>query len=253
MIVLLIRHGQSANNLYAGSHGHDYAAYMAGRHPEPPLTEIGKRQAQLLAQQMVAAATPTSAPTPVEGAAWVTAEHPIERIFVSPMLRALQTALPLSRAVGVAPQVWVDLHEHGGVFTGNPQAGDVVGYPGLTSSELLAQFAGYTVDGGVDEQGWWSGGYEEMDACYTRACRVAERLYALSDELGDVNIALVTHGTFLDALIHNLVVPGEPYGNRLHFSHLNTGVSRIDFGSERRLALRYLNRIDHLTAELLSR
>lgn len=252
MRVLLIRHGQSANNVLAESQGHDYAAYMAGRNPEPPLSEIGQRQAQMLAEQLAAAA---ARPRPeTDRLAWVTNEHPVDTLYVSPMLRALQTALPISRGLGVQPQVWVDIHEHGGVFTGNPDVeGDVIGYPGLTRAEIAAQFAGYQVVDGVHDGGWWSGGYEEMDVCYSRGCRVAERLYGLAEERPDATIALVTHGTFLDALLQALFVPNEGYGERVHFSHLNTAVSRIDFGKNRRIALRYLNRIDHLPAELVSR
>ena len=103
----------------------------------------------------------------------------------------------------------MDIHEHGGVFTGNPELGDVVGYSGLTTTEMAEQFATYRVVDGVDEKGWWMGGYEEMDVCYTRACRVAERLFALYDECEGSTIALVTHGTFLDALMHALFVPDE--------------------------------------------
>ena len=44
MRVLLIRHGQSANNVLAESQGHDYAAYMAGRVPEPPQRMTGTRE-----------------------------------------------------------------------------------------------------------------------------------------------------------------------------------------------------------------
>jgi broad specificity phosphatase PhoE len=183
----------------------------------------------------------------------VTKEHPIERIYVSPMLRAMQTARPISRVLGVTPKVWIDIHEHGGVFTGNPELGDVVGYPGLTRAEMAAQFPDYTVAEGVSDGGWWHGGYEEMDVCYSRACRVAERLYALYEELEGKTIALVTHGTFLDALMHALFVPSEAYGNRVHFSHLNTAVSRVDFGKGRRLALRYLNRVDHLEESMITR
>jgi broad specificity phosphatase PhoE len=248
--VLLIRHGQSANNMLAETHGHDYATYMAGRVPEPPLSEIGHRQAELLAQQLDAAA---QAFTPTQRLAWVTKEHPIERVYVSPMLRAMQTARPISRVLGVTPQVWIDIHEHGGVFTGNPELGDVVGYPGLTRAEMAAQFPDYIVAEGVSDGGWWHGGYEEMDVCYSRARRVAERLYALYEELEGKTIALVTHGTFLDALMHALFVPNEAYGNRVHFSHLNTAISRVDFGKGRRLALRYLNRVDHLEETMITR
>ena len=251
MRVLLIRHGQSANNVLAESQGHDYAAYMAGRVPEPPLSEIGQCQAQRLADHLAAAA---ARPRPAtDRLAWITSEHPVDALYVSPMLRALQTALPISRSLGVQPQVWVDIHEHGGVFTGTPEKGDVVGYPGLTRAEMEAQFGGYRVVAGVHDGGWWPGGYEEMDVCYSRACRVAGELYALAEEQPDATLALVTHGTFLDALLQALFVPDENYGDRVHFSHLNTAISRIDFGSNRRLALRYLNRIDHLPAELVTR
>jgi broad specificity phosphatase PhoE len=251
MRVLLIRHGQSANNVLAESQGHDYATYMAGRNPEPPLSEIGQRQAQLLADCLAQAAAQPRPET--DRLAWVTKEHPIDVLYVSPMLRALQTALPISRALGLPPQVWVDIHEHGGVFTGNPEIGNVVSYPGLNRAEMAAQFAEYQVADGVHDGGWWSGGYEEMDTCYGRACQVAARLFELAEQQAYAAIALVTHGTFLDALLHALFVPDESYGERVHFSHLNTAVSRIDFSANRRLALRYLNRIDHLPAELITR
>jgi broad specificity phosphatase PhoE len=249
--VLMIRHGQSANNVLAESQGHDYAAYMAGRQHEPPLSEIGHRQAELLAQKL--ADLTTNPPTPTVRLGWVTNEFPITRIYVSPMLRAMQTALPISRVLHITPEVWVDIHEHGGVFTGSPEAGNVIGYGGLTRAEMAAQFATYRVADGISEQGWWRGGYEEMEVCYARACRVAEQLYALYEECEDATIALVTHGTFLDTLMHALFVPNEPYGNRIHFSHLNTAMSRIDFGKGRRVALRYHNRIDHLPLDLVTR
>jgi broad specificity phosphatase PhoE len=249
--VLFIRHGQSANNVLAESQGHDYATYMAGRLPEPPLSEVGQRQAELLADQLAAAtANPPAASVRL---GWVTTEYPISRLYVSPMLRALQTALPISRALGLNPEVWVDIHEHGGVFTGNPELGNVVGYRGLTKTEIARQFAAYCIVGGIGAEGWWQGGFEEMDACYSRAGRVAEQLYALHDECEGTTIALVTHGTFLDALMHALFVPNEPYGNRVHFSHLNTAVTRVDFGKGRRVALRYMNRLDHLPIELVTR
>jgi broad specificity phosphatase PhoE len=251
LCVLLIRHGQSANNVLAESQGHDYATYMAGRNPEPPLSEIGQRQAQLLAEWLGAAAARPRLET--DRLIWVMKEHPIDRLFVSPMLRALQTALPISRALKLEPQVWVDIHEHGGVFTGNPHLGNVVSYGGVTRAQITADFAHYQVVDGVHDGGWWAGGYEEMDVCYSRAGKVAARLHELAEQQRYDTIALVTHGTFLDALLHALFVPDESYGERIHFSHLNTAVSRLDFSPNRRIALRYLNRIDHLPPELITR
>jgi 2,3-bisphosphoglycerate-dependent phosphoglycerate mutase len=249
--LILIRHAQSANNVLAESDGHDYDLYMATRVPEPPLTEVGHRQAVLLAQQLADAAARAAVDT--ERSAWLANEHPISELYVSPMLRALQTAAPIACALGLAPQVWVDIHEHGGIFTGNPDKANVVGYPGLTRAEMAAQFPTFRVLDGVGDDGWWHGGYEEIDVCYVRAQRVAAALYAMAADRPDATVALVTHGTFLDNLMHALFVPGEAYDERVHFSNLNTAVSRVDFDAAGRVALRYLNRIDHLPPDVVSR
>ena len=98
MRLLLIRHGQSANNVLAESDGHDYDLYMSTRSPEPPFTALGHRQAALLAQQLAAAA---ARPLPeLERLAWLVTEHPIDGLYVSPMFRALQTAEPIGTHVG---------------------------------------------------------------------------------------------------------------------------------------------------------
>ena len=123
----------------------------------------------------------------------------------------------------------------------------------MTRAEIAAQFPTYVMGEEIGDQGWWAGGYEELDICYRRAQRVAADLYEMAKTGPDRAVALVTHGTFLDNLFHALFTPGECYDDRVHFSHLNTAISRIDFGPNRRLALRYLNRIDHLPAELVTR
>lgn len=251
MRLLLIRHGQSANNVLADSDGHDYDLYMSTRAPEPPLTEIGKQQAELLAQQLAEATARLAVASP--RLAWVTREYPIDELYVSPMLRALQTAEPIARKLGLQARIWRDIHEHGGVFTGNPEKDNVVGYSGLSRAEMAAQFPTYILGDAVGPEGWWEGGYETIEVCYRRAQRVAAALYEMAAAEPDRAVALVTHGTFLDNLFHALFTPGECYDDRVHFSHLNTAVSRVDFGDSGRVALRYLNRVDHLTVEVITR
>jgi len=224
---------------------------MSTRSPEPPLTALGHRQAALLAQQLAVAA---ARPLPEsERMAWLVTEHPIDSLYVSPMLRAMQTAEPIGRALGLAPQVWVDIHEHGGVFTGNPDKANVVEYPGLSRAQMAAQFPAYQILGGVGDGGWWRGGYEELGACYARAQRVATALLAMAVARPDSAVALVTHGTFLDNLFHALLAPGEAYNDCVHFSNLNTATSRVDFHEGGHISLRYLNRVDHLPVELVTR
>lgn len=251
MRILLIRHGQSLNNLLADGDTLDYAVYMSTRVPDPPLTPLGKDQAARLAQQFAAAA---ARPRPeIERLAWVAREHPVSSLYVSPMLRALQTADPIARALGLAPQVWIEIHEHGGLFTGDPERGDVVSYGGLNRDQMADLFPGAVAPAGVHEGGWWMGGYEEIEVCHARASGVAARLRQMAAAQPDDTIAMVSHGTFLDRLLNELLQPGRPYREDVHFSHLNTAVSRVDFLQDGNIALRYLNRIDHLPAEMVSR
>ncbi len=251
MRVLLIRHGQSGNNVLAETDGHDYEKYMATRTHDPLLSAIGERQAELLAEHFVALSKRLAAAGPSK--VWMMHDLPIDTLYVSPMVRALQTALPLSRALGLTPQVWVNIHEHGGLFTGSPTHNNIVATPGITAPEIVERFPGYAVGEGVGDDGWWYGGYEELDVCYTRACGVAERLRAKAEATPAICIALVTHGTFLDALLHALLMPDSKFDGRMHFSSLNTAVSRVDFLTDGRVALRYLNRVDHLPLELVTR
>ncbi|MEZ4623030.1 MAG: histidine phosphatase family protein [Caldilineaceae bacterium] len=126
MKLFLIRHAQSANNLLAEQAQMD--DYLARRSPEPTITELGFRQAQLTADHLASFATAV----PGEGRGGDSHGYAFTKLFVSPMLRTLQTALPISKALNLQPEVWIDIHEHGGIFHGNPQKGNVVNYPGLT-------------------------------------------------------------------------------------------------------------------------
>ena len=250
MRLLLIRHAQSGNNAVAdASHG-DYARFMASRSPDPPVTPAGERQAELLAAYIATIDDGIDA-TPARMSSYLRV-HPVTKLYVSPMLRTLQTAQPLAAALDLTPDVWVEIHEHGGIFTGNPELGDVQGYPGLTRGEIAARFPTYTIGAGIDETGWWRGGYEEMAECDVRAGRVATTLRTWAEEQPGATIALVTHGTFLNSLLHALLMPPGAAA-RVYFSHLNTAITRIDFLEDGALALRYHNRIAHLPLEYLTR
>ena len=123
----------------------------------------------------------------------------ITRLYTSPMRRCLQTTQPIARALGLAPEVWVDIHEHGGIWLDHGEAVGRRGYPGITRSVLSAEFPGYTVPDRVSEAGWWRGAYEELEAAEARAERVAETLRGWGSL--DEKIALVSHGTFGSLLL----------------------------------------------------
>ena len=251
MKLFLIRHGESANNFLMQDGGYDH--YMRHRHVDPPLTDLGVQQAQRLAQHLAANAHPESrhgrSPTQPN------AGYGFTHLYCSPMQRALQTAQPIAATMAVQPEVWVDIHEHGGIFHGNPRTGeDLVIHPGMTRCEMQERFPGYTLPDAITAEGWWRGGYEDMPGCYARAMRVARRLNQRAEDnrtqgLAEV-IALVSHGTFIDSLLKVLFrqIPDR----RFLYEHYNTAITCVDFMDDGTLMLRYLNRTQHLPPEMIS-
>jgi 2,3-bisphosphoglycerate-dependent phosphoglycerate mutase/probable phosphoglycerate mutase len=105
MEIYLIRHGQSVNNAL----GDD----LTRRVMDAPLTELGQQQAAHVAQHLAAADYPEAAfyhnGRPRD-------HYGLTHLYCSAMQRALQTALPIGQALGLMPEVWVDIHEHGGIY-----------------------------------------------------------------------------------------------------------------------------------------
>jgi len=235
MELYLIRHGQSTNNALVDSQG---------RVCDPPLTELGRRQAEIVAQHL---ASETSL-TLWEADSRDRRGYGITRLYCSPMWRALQTAQPIGQALGLSPEVWIELHEHGGIFLDYGEAGGIVGYPGKTRLEVLAEFPNYVLPEGLTKQGWWRGGREDRSACYGRAIKVAARLreWTASDE----RIAIVSHGDFQDALLKAFF--NQLPGRHVHYHHFNTAITRLGFRSDGHLDVQYVNRVDHLPPELVS-
>lgn len=251
MKLFLIRHAESTNNRLALDLGYD--EYMRTRSIDPPISELGTRQAQLLADHLAANAHPESAQEklPVEPFSG----YGITHVYCSPMLRTLQTAQPVAAALGVPVEVWVDIHEHGGMFLGNPRTGEgLVIHGGMARLEIEASFPGYALPAAITEAGWWTQGYEDMPGCFARAIRVARTLrHRAQDnraEGRDEAVALISHGNFLDALIKAFFEQAP--GRRLFYQHYNTAITRLDFMPDGLLMLRYLNRTMHLPPEMFS-
>lgn len=260
MILYLIRHAQSTNN----------ARPIEAHVPDPPLTELGVHQAQLLAEHLAAG----NHVSPYD-------EHngDITALYCSAMHRSLQTASIIQEAAGVTPEVWVDIHEHGGMFSRNDD-GDLKGLSGKTRQDIQAEFPGYILPDDVTDTGWWhADGREDLAGCQARAIRVASQLrrwaaeerHALAGANGDgvlgtlwqgarklagdgvgreQCIVLISHGTFMSMLIKALtnILPAE----QIHHTHYNTGVTRVDFFDEGRMAIHYMNRVEHLPANVIS-
>ena len=231
----LIRHGQSVNNALVGE---------SPRTADPCLTPTGQAQAKRVAAHLCRESDKTDVRNGLVGEGG----YGIGRLYCSAMLRALQTAQPIGAALGLTPEVWVEVHEGGGIWLDHQDGRGRVGHGGLTRSEMATQFAGFDIPAGVTDAGWWDGTFERREQLIARAARVAVDIQDMLPRAKE-RIAIVSHGTFLNMLIQHLVFGRHVQG--CYFSNHNTGISRLDF-NEDRLMVRYLNRLDHLSEELVT-
>jgi 2,3-bisphosphoglycerate-dependent phosphoglycerate mutase len=169
--VYIIRHAQSANNALP-----DWE-----RVPDPGLTELGVRQADQLAHHACTL--------------------PIHRLYCSPFLRSLQTAMPLGKAINQPLHVNRHLYEVKGCFSGY-QVGKLLASPGLGRSQILKDFDPCHVDESIQEQGWNFGCSVESDEeANERARRVAK--WIIDDQAfpSQQHIAMVIHADFIVKLL----------------------------------------------------
>jgi broad specificity phosphatase PhoE len=243
MRLYIIRHGESTNNALANPRD---------RVCDPDLTDLGRRQAELVAEHLATGIDPEyyEGASEEDTAADSRQGYQLTRLYCSAMYRALLTARPIGRTLGLKPEVWLDIHEHGGIYLDHGGQHGIRGYPGKTRSEILEEFPDYVLPDVVTELGWWNPGQgmEDWPTCHGRAIKVANTLreWAASHE----RIAIVSHGGFADALIKALT--RQLPNSYLFFHHYNTAITRIDFRTDGTLDFRYINRFDHLPAELIS-
>lgn len=242
MELFIIRHGQSQNNVLDETQ----------RTIDPLLTDLGMQQAEKLAQFL-------STNRDIEfnagsgfagGEDAAAANFGITHLYCSAMHRALQTAAPLSKALGLKPEVWIDVHEQGGMYL--TQNGFSTGYPGRTRREILGEFPDYVLPETITDAGWYDAtrGYEEMFTSAGRAIKVTMELRRRATaEFKDARVAIITHGTFIDLMLKAFM--GNLPNRQYFFSHYNTAITRLDF-SEKHMILRYVNRIDHLPHDMIS-
>ena len=230
MELYIIRHGQSSNNA-SGDDGQ--------RVCDPPLTGIGEAQANQLARYLASDGG---------GAVGIRPGFRFDRLFSSPMLRAMQTAAPAGKALGIRPEIWIDIHEEGGIWLDEGDDRGEVGYPGLTRSEIETRFPGFVIPEAITEAGWWNRPPEVKSEWRARASRVASVLHERFAGTGE-RIGLVCHGGFANDLLH-AVFAGMP--DSIYFENPNTAISRLDFNGKGWVQVRYLSLVAHLTPDLIT-
>lgn len=186
MELFLIRHGQSAANL------------IAQDIPDAPLTELGHRQAARVAARL--------------------ADAGITHILSSALQRALASAQPLARTLGLPITVWKNTYEVRREDSAS----------GLPLRELNERFPEARFGPDLEPNGWFYPGNETSDAARSRAGDVVaalRRAYAPADR-----VAMFSHGTFMRYLL--LVLLGIQDTPGVRFRHENTCIHRLTLEDE---------------------
>ena len=240
MDLFIIRHGQSANNALGN---------IKDRQVDPPLTDLGVQQAKELARFLMDGDIPElTDPSAANNKIKMRHGFGITSLYVSPMYRTLQTVQPVAESLGLDPTVWVDLHEEGGMYLNHGESRGLVGYPGLTRQEMATEFRSYKLPENVTDEGWWNKPHEGMASFMCRAERVSESLTSMAVEKD--NVALITHGAFMDMLLKALL--GQTSSQQLRFRHHNTGITRVNLRDDGALEFLSLNQVAHLDTDLVS-
>lgn len=217
MLAYVIRHGQSENN----------AKPESERVCDPGLTEKGIQQAEHLAT-------------------WAKMAK-LDRIIASPFRRAVMTAQPSILATECPAEVWPEIHEVGGCYSGH-LASKIVGEKGMNREQLLAMHPSFHIDDRIQEHGWWPHAHRETDdEARIRVGSFIERLienFSNSTE----TIAFVAHADFKSMLAFEL----DGGKTRRYFEapyNASIMVMKVDDGQ---VELVDYNLVEHLPEDLLT-
>ena len=180
--VYLARHGESDWN----------AANRFQGHSDRPLTQLGRQQAEALADELTAIAE-------------------LSAIYTSPLRRALDTAAVVGARTGLEPIRLRDLREV-----------DVGAWAGLSRSEVEARFpAAFRrwLDGG---EGW-----EDGESYAAMSARVLAALLLAADAHRDEQILVVSHGGPIRAIQAAAAGLDVHAYRKLHRVEPNARLSRV--------------------------
>ncbi|HAL16328.1 MAG TPA: hypothetical protein DCP32_06140 [Anaerolineaceae bacterium] len=239
MQLYFIRHAQSENNQKWSDSGSNL-----GRFADPGITDLGKRQAQALAEfianrQLVTAASPYDE----TNAGRIGLTH----IYTSLMARAVLTANTVAEKIDLKLVGLEDAHEGGGVYLEDEETGELNGQPGKTPEELKS-LSDRLVLPELNPNGWWNRPLEVREERVARARRLLASLLEQHGGTGD-RIALFSHAAFFNYFLAAVFELDQRPPVWVYLN--NTGISRFDFNGEEN-ALVYSNRTEHLTPNLLS-
>ncbi|UVI33187.1 histidine phosphatase family protein [Paenibacillus spongiae] len=182
MELILVRHGQSQGNISTVDM------------PDPPLTALGEQQAASVSRA-VAALKP-------------------DILAASPLHRALQTATPAARELGLPIEVWKEACE---VRTGPP-------YIGPSIDTMCVSFPEAIFGDDMETAGW----HYNSDLNLIEARRRADRLVlALQERYVGKRLAIFLHGTLNQMILQSIL--GMPTFEKIRIHQPNGCIHRILF------------------------
>ena len=234
-----IRHGQSENNAL-WRHSTDYVKV---RNEDPGLTEVGRQQAEFLAQflQDTTAAIHDRDHQNIAG-------FGITHLYSSLMLRAVATGTIIAKTLDLPLVAWEDLHERGGIYLEDEQTGEYIGQPGKNRAYFETHYPDFVLPDSLGEAGWWNRPFEEPEQRLTRVKRFWRDLLERHGRTDD-RVAVISHGGFHHDLLTAILNLPETEGH--WFALNNAAMTRLDFNNDR-IGLIYLNRVDFLPKELIT-
>lgn len=192
MELYIIRHGESEGNVTRRDL------------PDAELTELGRRQAALVGERLRGLQ--------------------LDAIIASPLVRAIDTALPLARRLGLPVDVWKDAYE---VRSRGP-------YTGPALSELRRRFPEARFGSDMEPDGWLYPGDETSRTGQQRAQRVYDRLRGVC---GGKRVALFAHGGFNRRLL--MAALALPHDSQVYMYQNNCCVYKLTVNSDT-TALHYI-------------
>jgi 2,3-bisphosphoglycerate-dependent phosphoglycerate mutase len=247
MELYFIRHGQSQNNANWGNP--DYR-----ENPDPGLTDLGMEQACHVAGFLKDAQVITN---PQSWNIQNRLGFGLTHIYTSLMERAVSTAVPTARALGVPFAAWEQIHESGGIF-GREGELKHIGLPGKSRDYFEKHFPELSLPDNLNGTGWWNcRPFETEEECRKRAANFLADLIARHsdrDEQPAQRVAIFSHGGFFVHLMFTIL--NAPWRQAAHgmkswFMMNNCAISRIDFDPDG-INIAYLNRTDHLPDHLIT-
>lgn len=240
MHLYFIRHGQSANNFLWRQTGSD-----KGRYPDPELTDLGRRQAQHLADFLSGPGMnkQTKGYDPLE-----TSGFCITHLYTSLMVRAVATGTILAEVLKLPLVVWEDVHEESGIYIRDENTGEAKGLAGYNREYYETHYPGLLLPERLGAEGWWNRPFEDEGLRPLRAQKFINELLERHGNTED-RVAVISHGGFYNQFMRRLL--NLPNQGGIWFAINNAAITRIDFVNNE-IGLVYLNRIDFMPRELIT-